>query len=63
MKSILSYIMRHKVAGLTSASISAIVVITLALSACGIKPDNLEPPNSQENTYQQTYPDISTDPR
>ncbi len=40
-----------------------LIAITTLTSACGIKPDKLEPPNSQENTYQQTYPDISTDPR
>ncbi len=57
MKSILLYITKHIVTGVV------VSIITITLSACGIKPDNLEPPNKQENTYQQTYPDISTDPR
>ncbi len=43
--------------------IICIVLSMVILSACGVKPDNLEPPNKHKNTYQKTYPDISTDPK
>ena len=34
-----------------------------ALSACGVKPSNINPPEEMQNhKFPRTYPDIDTDP-
>ncbi len=39
-------------------------VNTLLLSSCGIKPAHVAPPEGIElDTFPNTYPDISTDPK
>lgn len=44
-------------------AVICILLSMVILSACGIKPEKLSPPNKHDNTYQKTYPDISTDPK
>ncbi len=40
-----------------------IILACCALTACGVKPSSVEPPEGAEDkTYPRTYPDMSTDP-
>jgi hypothetical protein len=44
--------------------IFALLILVLPLTACGIKPDHVDPPPGAESlVYPKTYPDISTDPQ
>lgn len=41
-----------------------ISLMALSLSACGIKPEHVDPPvGTEKQTFPRTYPDISNDPR
>lgn len=40
-----------------------LAVMAGLLSACGIKPNNVDPPEEvQRGEFPRTYPDLSTDP-
>lgn len=41
-----------------------LLVACMALSACGIKPGEVEPPEGEgSSSYPRTYPDLGTDPQ
>ncbi len=40
-----------------------LILLTLGLCACGIKPGQVAPPDSKEDHFPRTYPDIRTDPQ
>lgn len=54
----------HKKHSLVSMKKAASLLIVLGLlTACGIKPSSVEPPDADKGTaFPRTYPDISTDP-
>lgn len=40
-----------------------LVLFASLLGACGIKPDNVDPPEEvQSGEFPRTYPDVNTDP-
>lgn len=44
-------------------TIFLLALITLGLSACGVKPSHVDPPAGSENSpFPRTYPSPSTDP-
>lgn len=41
-----------------------VLIFPLGVYGCGIKPDDLSPPESaQESPFPKTYPDPTTDPK
>lgn len=43
--------------------IISVILVSVTLSGCGIKPSKLSPPeNADRSEYPRTYPDLATDP-
>ena len=48
----------------TIIGILALLLMILPLSACGKKPNQLDPPpGAQDNAFPKIYPDPATDPK